>query len=127
MANWPPRGLVGAGIFKIAAQHAPPPPGVLPPVLWGTEERVRELFGDGISELTMDDDEMNFRYHSPEQWLDLFRTYFGPMVMAFSRLGEEGSPALERDLLELMRTNNRAGDAALVAPAAYVRVIATRA
>jgi ubiquinone/menaquinone biosynthesis C-methylase UbiE len=35
MANWPPRGLVGGGVFKVVAEHAPPPPGVQPPVLWG--------------------------------------------------------------------------------------------
>jgi SAM-dependent methyltransferase len=127
MANWPPRGLVGGGIFKIAAQHAPPPPGVPPPILWGTEERLRELFGDGISELTVTDRQLNFRYDSPEQWLEYFRTYFGPMITAFARLGEEGAPALERDLLELMRGANRAGDAALVAPADYVEVVAVRA
>ena len=127
MANWPPRGIVGAGVFKIAAEHAPPPPGVQPPVLWGTEERLRELFGDGISELTLNDRQLNLRYHSPEHWLEYFRTYFGPMITAFARVGDEGAPALEQDLLELMRGANRAGDAALVAPADYVEVVAIRA
>jgi ubiquinone/menaquinone biosynthesis C-methylase UbiE len=127
MANWPPRGLVGAGIFRIAATHAPPPPGVNPPVLWGTEKRLRELFAGGISELTVSERHVNFRYHSPEQWLAFFKTYFGPMITAFERVGEEGAPALENDLLELMREANRAGDAALVAPAEYVEVVAVRA
>ena len=36
------------------AKHAPPPPGVEPPLLWGTEERLRELFGDGISDLRVE-------------------------------------------------------------------------
>ena len=27
----------------------PPPPGALPPLLWGSEEHVRELFGDRVS------------------------------------------------------------------------------
>ena len=127
MANWPPRGLVGGGLFKITSEHAPPPPGVLPPVLWGTEERIRELFGDGVTELTLNERHLNFRYPSPEEWLEFFRTYFGPMIMAFARVGEEGAAALETDLLEMMRSANRAGDAALVAPAEYVEVVATRA
>lgn len=125
MANWPPRGLVGGGIFKIVAEHAPPPPGVSPPVLWGTEERLRDLFGSGITELVLNDRELIFRYHSPEQWLEYFKTYFGPMIMAFARVGEEGAPALEADLLDMVRGANRAGDAALVGPAAYVEVVAT--
>jgi hypothetical protein len=127
MGNWPPRGLVGGGVFKIVSEHAPPPPGVPPPVLWGTEERLQELFGDGVSELTLNERQVMFRYASPEAWLEFFRTYFGPMIMAFARVGDEGAPALESDLLDMMRDANRAGDAALVAPAAYVEVVAVRA
>src|SRR3954452_24035823 len=127
MANWPPRGLVGGGMFKVIAEHAPPPPGIQPAVLWGTEERLRELFGDGVSELTLNDRHLNFRYRSPEQWLAFFREFFGPMMMAFERVGDEGAAALESDLLAVAREANRAGDAALVAPAEYVEVVAVRA
>ena len=127
MANWPPRGLVGAGIFKVTAEHAPPPPGLQPPVLWGTEDRLRELFGDGISDLTLNERHVIFRYQSPEQWLEFFREFFGPMIMAFARVGDEGAPALESDLLAVVREANRAGDAALVAPAEYVEVVAVKA
>jgi ubiquinone/menaquinone biosynthesis C-methylase UbiE len=126
MANWTPRGLVGGGMFKVASEHAPPPPGVLPPVLWGTEERLRELFGDGVSNLSVEDREWNFRYRSPEHWLEVFRAFFGPVITAFGRVGEEGAQALEKDLLEVMRSANRAGDAAFVAPALYAQVVATR-
>lgn len=127
MANWPPRGLVGRGIFKTIAQHAPPPPGIQPPVLWGTEDRLKELFGDGVTELTLNERHVMFRYRSPEDWLEFFREFFGPMMMAFERVGDEGAPALENDLLAIVREANRAGDAALVAPAEYVEVVAVRA
>jgi ubiquinone/menaquinone biosynthesis C-methylase UbiE len=127
MANWPPSGLIGGGMFKIVAQHAPPPPGVQPPVLWGTEDRVRELFGDGVSELELTKREVKMRHYSPETWLEYFRTYFGPMVMAFERVGEDGAQALSDDLLELMRSSNIAGDAALVTPAEYAEIVALRA
>ena len=127
MANWPPRGLVGGGLFKVIAEHAPPPPGIQPSVLWGTEDRLRELFGDGVSELTLNERHVNFRYDSPEQWLEFFREFFGPMMMAFERVGDEGAAALEKDLLAVAREANRAGDAALVAPAEYVEVVAVRA
>ena len=127
MANWPPRGLVGGGLFKVIAEHAPPPPGIQPSVLWGTEDRLRELFGDGVSELTLNERHVNFRYDSPEQWLEFFREFFGPMMMAFERVGDQGAAALEKDLLAVAREANRAGDAALVAPAEYVEVVAVRA
>jgi ubiquinone/menaquinone biosynthesis C-methylase UbiE len=124
MANWTPDGLV---FFPVLAKHAPLPPGVNPPALWGTEERLRELFGDGISDLRVQPRAFTFRYRSPEHWLEFFRAYFGPIIMAFARVGEEGAPALEADLLEVMRANNRAGDRALVLPGKYVEVVATRA
>jgi ubiquinone/menaquinone biosynthesis C-methylase UbiE len=124
MSNWTPDGLV---FFSIIAKHAPPPPGIDPPTLWGTEERVRELFGDGIAELRIEPCTLTFRYRSPEHWLEYFRAYFGPIMMAFERVGEEGAAALEADLLEGMRANNRGGNGALVMPGSYVEVVATRA
>ena len=127
MANWTPEGLVGGGLFSVIAKHAPPPPGIEPASRWGTEERVRELFGDGISELRAERRTLNFRFRSPEHWLEYFRTYFGPMMMAFARVGEDEAAALEADLLEMMRAHNRAGDRALVAPAEYLELVATRA
>jgi ubiquinone/menaquinone biosynthesis C-methylase UbiE len=127
MANWPPRGVLGGGMFKVVAEHAPPPPGVKPPVLWGTEERLQELFGDGVSEFTVNQRYWNFRYQSPEAWLEFFKTFFGPMITAFERVGEEGAAALENDLLEVMRSGNQAGDDALVVPAEYSEVVAVRA
>ena len=60
-------------------------------------------------------------------WLEYFRAYFGPIIMAFERVGEDGAAALEADLLESVRTHNRAGDEALVLPGGYVDVIATKA
>jgi SAM-dependent methyltransferase len=127
MANWPPRGLVGGGLFKVAAQHAPPPPGVLPPVLWGTEERLGDLFGHGVSELKVNERQWNFCYLSPEHCIEVFKTFFGPVITALERVGEEGAEALESDMLKVMRSGNRAGEAAMVAPAEYVEVVAVRA
>src|SRR5207253_1245661 len=44
MANWTPDSLPGE-IFRVTARHVPPPPGLKLAMLWGTEERLRELFG----------------------------------------------------------------------------------
>ena len=53
MANWVPDGFVGE-MFTTTAKHAPPPPGVQPPPLWGTEDHLRELLGDGVSSLEVE-------------------------------------------------------------------------
>jgi ubiquinone/menaquinone biosynthesis C-methylase UbiE len=126
MANWTPDGGVGA-LFMTIAKHAPPPPGVNPPLFWGVEEKVRELFGDGISELRAERRISRQPFRSVDHYLEFFRTYFGPVKMAFERVGPDGEKALEDDLRAFLKQANSAGDRALVLEAEYLQVIATRA
>jgi SAM-dependent methyltransferase len=126
MANWVPDGFVGE-MFITSAKHAPPPPGVKPPILWGTEDHLREVFGDGISDLRVERRTLMQRFYSVDHWLEVFRTFFGPVKVAFERVGPEGADALESDLRELLERSNIAGERALVVPADYLQVIATRA
>jgi SAM-dependent methyltransferase len=126
MANWTPEGFVGQ-MFIATAKHAPPPVPISPPVLWGTEEHVRDLFGDGLSDLKFERRTSVQRFYSVDHWLEVFRTYFGPTMLAFERVGPEGEAALEADLRELLESNNRAGDRALVLESEYLEVVATRA
>jgi SAM-dependent methyltransferase len=126
MANWVPDGPVSS-LFATIAKHAPPPPGMVPPVLWGTEERVRELFGDDISELRAERRVSRQAFRSIDHYLDFFRTYFGPIKMAFDRVGPEGKVALEADLREQLEKADSGGDRAFVLEPEYLQVIATRA
>jgi len=126
MANWTPGGAVG-GMFMTIAKHAPPPPGVNPPLLWGTEERLRELFGDGISDLRAEPRISRQPFRSIDHYIEFFRTYFGPMKRAFERVGSEGEDALAADLRSYLEGVNTAGDRALVLEAEYLQVVATRA
>lgn len=126
LANWTPEGLVGQA-QKVIAQYAPPPPGTRPSDLWGTEDRLRELFGEGISELVVRRREFKFRFRSAEHWLEFFRTNFGPVKMAFERLDEAGREALATDAKAVLERFDRGGGRALVAPAEYLEAVAIRA
>ena len=126
MANWVPDGPV-SGIFAVVAKHVPPPPGFTPPVQWGTEDRVRELFGDGVSKLRLERRVSRQPFRSIDHYLDFFRTYFGPIKMAFDRVGPEGEEALEADLREQLEKCNTAGERAFVLEPEYLQVVATRA
>lgn len=126
MANWTPDSGVGK-MFMTISKHAPPPPGVQPPLLWGTEERLRELFGDGISELRVERRQARQTFRSTDHFLDFFRTYFGPIKVAFERVGPEGEEALESDLRGYLEQENVGGDRALVLEPEYLQAIATRA
>jgi len=126
MANWVPDGGIGK-MFMTIAKHAPPAPGVPSPLVWGTEERLRELFGDGIADLRVERRRSRQTFRSPEHWLEFFRTYFGPTKVAFERVGPDGEEALAADLLAFAAEANTAGDRALVLEPEYLQVIATRA
>ncbi|HKB51517.1 MAG TPA: class I SAM-dependent methyltransferase [Solirubrobacterales bacterium] len=126
MANWTPDGGVG-GMFMTIAKHAAPPPGLNPPLLWGTEERLRELFGDGIADLRVERRISRQPFRSVDHYLDFFRTYFGPIKVAFERVGPEGEEALESDLRAYLEEANTAGERALVLEADYLQIIGTRA
>jgi ubiquinone/menaquinone biosynthesis C-methylase UbiE len=126
MANWVPDGPVSS-LFAVIAKHAPPPPGFVPPVLWGTEERVRELFGDGVAELRVERKASRQAFRSADHYLDFFRTYFGPIKMAFDRVGPEGEAALEADLREQLAKAGPGREGAFVLEPEYLQVVATRA
>ncbi|HEU4943567.1 MAG TPA: class I SAM-dependent methyltransferase [Solirubrobacterales bacterium] len=126
MANWVPDGGVGQ-MFMTIAKHAPPPPGVNSPLRWGTEEGLRELLGDGISELRVERRSARQAFRSADHFLDFFRTYFGPTKVAFERVGPEGEAALEADLRGYLEQNNVGGDRGMILKPEYLQVIATRA
>ena len=117
-----PEGYIG-NLFKVIGKHVPPPAGLRSPILWGTEERLRELFGDAIAELRLEKRHMTFRYRSPQTWVDYWRRYYGPTLKAFEAVGEEGRPALEADLLENIARFNRADDGTMVVPSEYLETV----
>lgn len=126
LASWTPDGLVGQ-VMRAMSKYVPPTPGVAPPVLWGTEERLRELLADGVSGLEVASRELAFRFRSADHWLEFFGTYFGPVKMAIEMLDEASAEALAADAKAIVERFNRAGDRALVAPGEYLEVVATRA
>jgi len=126
MANWTPDGSVGK-MFKTISKHAPPPPGIESPLLWGTEERLRELFGDGIADLQAERRISRQPFRSADHYIEFFRTYFGPTQMAYERVGAEGEQALTDDLHAFLEAENTAGERAMVLKAEYLQVVATRA
>lgn len=126
MANWTPDSTIGE-MFRTFARFVPPPEGVTPPSLWGTEGRLRELFGDGVSSTLATKRSIKMRAASVDDWLDFMRRFLGPSQKAFEALDPSGQEALARELRMLMERANRSGDGTLVAPSEYLEVVAVRA
>jgi SAM-dependent methyltransferase len=125
LANWTPDGFIGH-LFKTIGRHVPPPAGVSPPALWGTRARLSALFDAHASSIAASERDFVFRYRSPEHWLEVFRTYYGPVLKAFATLEPTAQTALERDLKTLIAQFNRSGDESMVVPSTYLEVVITR-
>lgn len=125
LASWTPTGFVGA-LLRLVGRYVPPPAGVQSPVLWGTREHLAALLGDAVTTLETQHRDFNFRYESASHFIDVFRTYYGPVKKAFAALDEKGQASLTKDLETLLAEHNRSGLGALVVPGDYLEVVAVR-
>jgi ubiquinone/menaquinone biosynthesis C-methylase UbiE len=125
LANWTPEGFVGQ-LFKTIGRHVPPPAGVKSPALWGTHARLGDLFRAQAASIEATQREFVFRYRSPEHWLEVFRTYYGPVLKAFVTLDTATQTELEHDLFSLIGQFNRSGDGTVVVPSTYLEAVITR-
>jgi ubiquinone/menaquinone biosynthesis C-methylase UbiE len=98
MLNFTPEGLASE-FFGVFGPYAPPPAGPDAPVLWGSEERVRALFGDRVEWVDLRRDEYAERAESPEAWVRLYEETFGPLVALRVALADDAArrDALDRD------------------------------
>ena len=117
-----PEGFIGQ-LFKTIARHVPPPVGLRSPILWGTEDRLADLFRDSIAEIRSVKRTYVFRYRSPQDFLQYWRRFYGPTLKAFEAAGEDGSKALQADLLYLIAKYNRATDGTMVVPTEYLETV----
>jgi len=124
LASWTPAGFIGQ-MFRVVAKYVPPPAGVKSPLLWGTADHLQTLFA-GAASIDHTIREFAFRYESPEHFVDIFRTFYGPTHKAFLALDASGQQALEADLLALLRNCARKSAAGLVVPAEYLETVITR-
>lgn len=125
LANWTPESFIGQ-LFKTIGKYIPPAAGVQSPALWGTQIRLRELFGNTAKEIRSIERQFVFRYRSPMHWIEVFRTYYGPMNKTYAALDATRQAAFTQDLLALIASRNRSGDGTVVLPSEYLEVVIER-
>jgi SAM-dependent methyltransferase len=125
LANWTPGGFIGQ-VFKTLGGYLPPPAGAKSPALWGTKARLDEMFAASAADIKVTPKHFVFRYRSPQHSLDIFRTYYGPVLKAFAALDAAKQGGLQHDLLALIAAMNRSGDGTMVVPSEYLEVIVTK-
>ncbi|MFN2465406.1 MAG: class I SAM-dependent methyltransferase [Candidatus Dormibacteria bacterium] len=125
MANWTPSGLAGQ-LFALGARYAPPPPGLRPATDWGTGRRIGELLGPHAANIRVVDRSFRQKFPTFESFLDIFTTWFGPMVSLKARLEPEQWNAYVSDLRDLVDSINLATDGSVDMPGNYLNVIAVK-
>jgi SAM-dependent methyltransferase len=127
-ACWTPDGSIGR-MFETMAELVPPPPGGKPPALWGTEEYVRELLGDGGraqpagdargAAMTFERHEIEWTDESPESYARFMLDSFGPLLNARELLGER-ERELDEAYARFLREENLADDGTLLFKGEYL-------
>jgi len=83
MLNWTPEGMIGA-LFRTMGPFAPPPPpGAQPPPLWGSEDHLRELFGERVEFRSLERDMLDITaFERPHDYGEHFKEKYGPTIAA---------------------------------------------
>lgn len=91
LLSWTPEGMIG-DLFKTIGPFAPkPPPGAQPPPLWGSEDHLRELFGDRVELETLERDVLEVTaFEHPEDYAEHFKQRYGPTIAARANAEREG-------------------------------------
>ena len=126
LANWTPRGFIGR-LFAVVGRYVPPPAALTPPARWGTGEHLEHLFRASASDIKTTPRDFFFRYRSPQHWVDVFRSWYGPVHKAFAGLPAEKQPQLEKDLIDLIAEFNTSGDSTMIVPGEYLEVVVVKA
>ena len=126
LANWTPESFIGA-LFKTLGKHVPPPPGVQSPARWGSKAWIDETFAPEAEDISITMKNFNFRYLSPDHFIDFFRTFYGPVHKAFLALEDAGREKLADDIRQTVADFNVATDGSMIVPSEYAEIVITKA
>jgi ubiquinone/menaquinone biosynthesis C-methylase UbiE len=126
LASWTPEGFIGE-LFRLIGRHVPPPAGLKSPAAWGSETRLVELFGPSAADLRTERKHYMFRFRSAEHWIEVFRTYYGPVHKAFAALDPAWQQVLHGEMLTLLKKFDRGNGDGLVVDGEYLEAVITKA
>lgn len=130
MGNWIPNDpTLVAQILKISSAFTPPPPeGFVSPMTWGVESNVTERFaaaGVPAGKVSFVRDTFTFNFPGkPQDFVGLFRDYYGPTMNAFEAAAKSGRVAdLQGQLEALFKAQNKSTRADMTSiPATFLCV-----
>ena len=124
MVAWTPTGYVGE-LFAAVGGRLPAPAVHEAPILWGPQERLRELLGPGVA-ITAPRRSFLWRFPSAGHQVAFLASFHAPTVMALGALGPDRADALKAELLEVARRFDVSEDDTLVLRLDYLEVVARK-
>ncbi|HYH63031.1 MAG TPA: class I SAM-dependent methyltransferase [Solirubrobacterales bacterium] len=101
LLSWTPEGMLGALFRTIGPFAPPPPPGAQPPPLWGSEDHLRDLFGDRVDWRILDREELEITaFEKPRDYGEHFKARYGPTIAARKNAEKEGRDGEFDDALD---------------------------
>ena len=104
LLSWTPEGFIGRMFATMKPFAPPPPPGGQPAPLWGSEDYIRELLGDRITDTAARKQTLAVRsFHQPEDFVRYFKSHYGPTISLYKYIGEDADKvkALDQALADL--------------------------
>lgn len=108
--SWTPEGFIGQMFTAMKPYAPPPPPGAQPPPLWGSEDHVRALLGDRVTDIAARRQTVTVdRFGEPSEWRDYFKANYGPTIAVYRAIADDPdrTAALDRELEELAQRHDR--------------------
>ena len=128
MLNWTPEGQIGAFFRTMGPFAPPPPPDATPPPKWGSEDHVRELFGDRVELHTLRRENLQITgFEQPREYGDFFKATYGPTIVARRNAVANGREAeFDEALDRFCEEWNRGDDGHARFAQEYLVVVGTR-
>ena len=112
LLNWTPEGFVGQLFATMKPYAPPPPPGAQPPPLWGSEDHVRGLFGDRVTDVVARKQTVPIKHFTaPGELRRYFKSHYGPTISVYKAIAGEPERVaqLDREIDELTARFQRFG------------------
>lgn len=115
-----PEGWSG-DFFAVHGKYVPPPPGVNPPLRWGTGEGLNELFGGRVKSIQSEKKKALQYYRSTDHAVEVFSTWFGPTLDALEKTSKDRHQYLLSDIKQVFNRYNRSAGRPAVIENTYLQ------
>lgn len=98
LISWTPEGHIGKLWATMKPYAPPPPPGAQPPPLWGQEDHIRALLGDGVTDVATERRSLTVD-HFPDgaAFRDYFKATYGPTIAVYRNIEGDAERVAELD------------------------------